>query len=150
LRMLRRGHARRHGRIARRSRGLLWITFLGSRLAANRSPRIERDLRRRRKCATDGFTHDSLFGGLVRAQPHANLACRAPVPQRDAYHSAVRNALVKDAWTITHDPLTIPFGAHNVFVDLGAERIIAAERGSDRIAVEIKSFAGPSEVFDIE
>jgi hypothetical protein len=72
------------------------------------------------------------------------------LPRRDAYHDAVKNALVKDGWTITHDPLTLPFGSHKLLVDLGAERLLAAERGNERIAVEVKTFAGPFEVTDME
>jgi len=66
------------------------------------------------------------------------------------YHPAVKQALIKDGWTITHDPLTLAFGVHNLYVDLGAERVIAAERAGEQIAVEIKSFVGPSEVADME
>jgi hypothetical protein len=33
---------------------------------------------------------------------------------------------------------------------LGAERVIAAERGTERIAVEIKSFTRPSDMKDLE
>lgn len=66
------------------------------------------------------------------------------------HHEAVRNALIKDGWTITHDPLTLPFGVHNLYVDLGAQRMLAAEREGERIAVEVKSFVGPSEVADME
>ncbi len=29
------------------------------------------------------------------------------MPAKDTYHDAVRHALVKDGWTITHDPFTI-------------------------------------------
>lgn len=72
------------------------------------------------------------------------------MPQRDIYHQAVRNALSKEGWTITHDPLTVPFGLRRVYLDLGAEQLLAAERGPDRIAVEIKSFIGMSEVADLE
>jgi hypothetical protein len=45
------------------------------------------------------------------------------MPARDIYHDNVKNALVKDGWTITHDPYTITFGQKDVFVDLGAELI---------------------------
>ena len=38
----------------------------------------------------------------------------------------------------------------NLFIDLGAERIIAAVKGTKKIAVEIKSFVGRSEVDDLE
>jgi hypothetical protein len=72
------------------------------------------------------------------------------MPARDLYHDAVRNALLKDGWTITHDPYRLSFGPRDVFVDLGAERMIGAERGHERIAVEIKTFLGPSEMHDFE
>lgn len=58
--------------------------------------------------------------------------------------------MIKDGWTITHDPYTLSFGQRDVFVDLGAERPIAAEREGRRIAVEIKSFLGPSDVRELE
>jgi len=72
------------------------------------------------------------------------------MPQRDLYHLTVRNALIADGWTITHDPYTLPAGTQNVFVDLGAERLLAAERGTERIAVEIKGFIGRSSATDLE
>jgi XisH protein len=31
-------------------------------------------------------------------------------------------------------------------IDFGAEKLLAAEKGTEKIAVELKSFAGPSEV----
>jgi XisH protein len=72
------------------------------------------------------------------------------MPQRDAFHDTVRTALERDGWTITADPLVLPVGRHNLFVDLGAERLLAAERQQRRIAVEVKSFVGRSEVVDLE
>jgi hypothetical protein len=45
--------------------------------------------------------------------------------------------------------LALKWGRKDLFIDLGAE-ILAAEKGSVRIAVEVKSFAGPSEVDDLE
>jgi hypothetical protein len=71
------------------------------------------------------------------------------MPARDAIHDAVKAALIKDGWTITHDPYKLPFGDRDVYADLGAERAIAAERGNEKIAVEVKSFTGPSEVHDL-
>jgi hypothetical protein len=65
---------------------------------------------------------------------------------KDVYHSAVRSALIKEGWTITHDPLTVEFEDVTLFVDLGAEQVIAAERGAEKIAVEIKSFIRESMV----
>lgn len=71
------------------------------------------------------------------------------MPQRDLYHNAVRQALIADGWTITHDPYFLPFGGRKAFVDLGAEAPIAAERDNLRIAAEIKSFIGASVVADL-
>jgi hypothetical protein len=65
---------------------------------------------------------------------------------RDIFHNAVKTALEKDGWKITHDPLSLEFGLGSLYVDLGAERIIAAQRSNEKIAVEIKSFLGGSAV----
>ena len=72
------------------------------------------------------------------------------MPARDLFHDIVRTALEKDGWVITADPLVLTIGLRSVFVDLGAEKLIAAERGSEKIAVEIKSFLGPSPISDLE
>ncbi len=72
------------------------------------------------------------------------------MPRHDLYHNCVRNALVKDGWTITHDPLTLPFGSDDIFIDLGAQAPIGAERNGEKIAVEIKSFRGPSGMADLQ
>jgi XisH protein len=62
------------------------------------------------------------------------------MPARDFFHDAVKNALIKDGWIITHDPLPISFGGVDLYVDLGAEKLIAAQKDERKIAVEIKSF----------
>jgi len=54
---------------------------------------------------------------------------------KDIYHYQVRTALEKDGWIITDDPLTLQFGSRSVFVDLGAKKLLAAERDGQRIAV---------------
>ncbi len=71
------------------------------------------------------------------------------MPAYDRFHAAVRHALVKDGWTITDDPLTIRVGDRKLFVDLGAEQVLGAEKGPRKIAVEIKTFAGPSGLTDL-
>ncbi len=65
---------------------------------------------------------------------------------RDLFHKTLRDALEKDGWTITHDPFPLFSKSDNMDyeIDLGAERILAAERGAEKIAVEIKSFLKPS------
>jgi hypothetical protein len=63
---------------------------------------------------------------------------------RDAFHNAVRHALEKEGWQVTDDPLRLTYKKANFEIDLGAERLIAAQRAHERIAVEIKSFASGS------
>lgn len=63
---------------------------------------------------------------------------------RDLFHENVKEALIKEGWVITNDPLSFKIGNVQVQIDLGAERLIAAERGSDKIAIEIKTFGGAS------
>jgi len=73
------------------------------------------------------------------------------MPARNIYHDAVSQALQADGWTSTHDPLMIPSGDRRLFIDLGAERVtIGAERGGERIAVEIASFVADSPVRDLQ
>jgi hypothetical protein len=65
---------------------------------------------------------------------------------RDRYHKAVRIALEKEGWVITHDPLVFSVGEVDMEVDLGAEAILGAERNNQKIAIEIKSFIDDSPV----
>ncbi len=59
---------------------------------------------------------------------------------KDIYHDVVRQALTDEGWDITADPLRIQFLGVELRIDLGAERVIAADRNGEKIAVEIKSF----------
>jgi XisH protein len=59
---------------------------------------------------------------------------------RDKHHTVVRTALEKAGWTITDDPFLMRIGETDLQIDLGAERVIGAERGTEKIAVEIKVF----------
>lgn len=68
---------------------------------------------------------------------------------RDKYHSLVRGLLEEEGWVITHDPLYVKTALGKVEVDLGAERLIGAERQGKKIAVEIKSFIGHSKLQDL-
>ena len=72
------------------------------------------------------------------------------MPARDIYHDTVKNALIKDAWTITHDPLSLKWGTRDMYVDLGASQLLAADKGERQIAAEIKSFVGQSDMNDLE
>lgn len=70
------------------------------------------------------------------------------VMAKDKFHEQVKRALLKDQWTITDDPLKIEFDRKRFEIDLGAERLILAERGLERIAVEVKSFLNHSVMSD--
>ena len=72
------------------------------------------------------------------------------MPARDAYHNVVRTALEKESWQITHDPLRLVLGRRKGYVDLAAEKLLAAQRGTRKIAVEIKSFLGASTLDEFE
>lgn len=66
--------------------------------------------------------------------------------RRDTHHQEVVHALQKEDWVVTDDPLTLDFAGKLVGIDLAAEKLLAAEREERRIAVEIKSFQGSSDV----
>lgn len=72
------------------------------------------------------------------------------MPAKDTYHDAVKNALIKDGWTITADPYTIKYEELQLFADLLAERVVEAERDGQQIIVEIKSFVSRSPMRDFE
>jgi hypothetical protein len=73
------------------------------------------------------------------------------VSAKNIYHDTVVHALEADGWTITHDPMTLSYGDRDLYMDLGAERTaIAAEKGEQKIAVEIQSFLNPSAVRDLQ
>jgi hypothetical protein len=66
---------------------------------------------------------------------------------KDRFHEAVKHALEKDGWLVTHDPFTIQISETvKLKIDLGAETAIAAQRGQEKIAVEIKSFITDSDI----
>ncbi len=71
------------------------------------------------------------------------------MPAKDIFHEAVRAALVKEAWTITNDPLFLKLGRDKAYVDFSAEKLLTAHKGQRKIAVEVKSFVGASEMHDL-
>lgn len=72
----------------------------------------------------------------------------------DFFHHIVKAALEKDGWEITHDPYELRLDSLELLdarmkIDLGAERLIAATKDSEKIAVEVKSLLGPSLIYDL-
>lgn len=73
-----------------------------------------------------------------------------PMPAKDIYHHAVRFALVKDGWKILTEDYTLEYGGDRLYVDIAAEKSIAAQKHGRKILVEVKSFLGRSFVNDLE
>ena len=71
------------------------------------------------------------------------------MPAKDFYHDVVVRALNGDGWTITDDPLHLSYGGRNLYIDLGAGKLIGAEKEEKKIAVEVKSFLGESDVKEL-
>jgi hypothetical protein len=65
---------------------------------------------------------------------------------KDLFHDVVKDALIEEGWKITHDPFPVDYGDVQMQIDLGAERLLAAQKDSEKIAVEIKSFTNPSAI----
>ncbi|MEA5595324.1 XisH family protein [Rivularia sp. UHCC 0363] len=64
---------------------------------------------------------------------------------KDKFHDVVKTALQNDGWVITEDPLRVPIDRiTNMYIDLAAEKLIVADKEGDKIAVEVKSFLGAS------
>ncbi len=72
------------------------------------------------------------------------------MPAKDKYHQTVRTALENDNWVITHDPYKVVLGRKRGYIDLAAEKMLAAEREGRKIAVEVKSFLGISNLDEFE
>jgi XisH protein len=69
--------------------------------------------------------------------------------RRDTYHDVVKYALIREGWTISHDPYLIQSDP-KLYIDLGAQRTIAAEKNRVKIAVEVKSFITDSQVTELQ
>ncbi|MEK8019448.1 MAG: element excision factor XisH family protein [Candidatus Parabeggiatoa sp.] len=69
--------------------------------------------------------------------------------RRDTYHNIVKQALIREGWTITHEQYNFDTDPQ-LSTDLGAEKRVAAERKQEKIAVEIKSFLAESQVSELE
>ncbi|MEA5618298.1 XisH family protein [Cronbergia sp. UHCC 0137] len=68
------------------------------------------------------------------------------MPAKDIFHNTVKIGLQKAGWEITNDPLYLDFSGVEIYIDLAAEKLIAAEREGEKIAVEVKSFVSSSAI----
>jgi len=68
---------------------------------------------------------------------------------KDIIHDIVREALEKEGWFIIRDPFFLRVSENiSMFVDLAADKLLLAERETLKIAVEVKSFVGLSNLTD--
>ncbi|MBX7170876.1 MAG: hypothetical protein K1X72_07960 [Pyrinomonadaceae bacterium] len=72
------------------------------------------------------------------------------MPAKDIYHDTVKRALIKDGWTITKENMSFPWGGTQTYVDILAEEVFVAEKEGRKIAVEVKSFIGKSNLSELE
>lgn len=66
---------------------------------------------------------------------------------KDLFHQAVKAGLQKEQWIVI-DPFKLDVGGTKFEIDLGAERLLAADRAEEKIAVEVKTFLGDSPLTD--
>lgn len=76
------------------------------------------------------------------------LSARKNRHGNDLFHEAVKNGLKKDGWTAIKDNFQIQTGGVEIYIDLIADRLLVAEKGNEKIAVEIKSFVKPSDIYE--
>lgn len=70
---------------------------------------------------------------------------------KDKYHEMVKTALENEGWDITDDPYYLKVGKRKGYIDLAAERLfIGAEKGNEKIAIEIKTFSSQSDLSSFE
>lgn len=72
------------------------------------------------------------------------------MPAKDIYHDTLKRALEKDGRTITKENLHLRWGRRNAYVDIAAKKVFTAEKEGRKIAVEVKSFVGQSEMSELE
>lgn len=65
---------------------------------------------------------------------------------KDFFHNTVKTSLEKDGWIITDKNLFIEVEDVDFYIDLTVEKMLVAEKTGKKIAVEVKSFLGASDV----
>ena len=72
------------------------------------------------------------------------------MPARDIYHNTVKNALIKDGWTMTDHWLRLQRGNNLLHIDLSGEQFLTAEKENRKIVAEVKSFVSQSNIADLQ
>ncbi len=69
--------------------------------------------------------------------------------RKDTYHDLVKFALIKEGWRISDEPYFLNSDPR-LLIDLAAERTILAQKDTQKIAVEVKSFIADSQVTELQ
>ena len=72
------------------------------------------------------------------------------MPAKDIYHDTVKRALIKDGWKITAENFQLLWGGTRAYIDIIADELFVAEKEGRKIAVEVKSFVGQSNLSELE
>lgn len=72
------------------------------------------------------------------------------MPAKDIYHDTVKRALIIDGWRITKEDFQLPWGGTRAIIDIIADKVFVAEKEGRKIAVEVKSFVGKSNLSELE
>lgn len=72
------------------------------------------------------------------------------MPRKDQIHEAVKNALVKDGWTIKNDPYRIEYEEADVYADLRVEKVTSENSLRRVLVIEIKEFTSVSPMNRLE
>ena len=87
----------------------------------------------------DAYFEASFEKDLKKLKNRAAPLSRETMSRRDTYHQIVKNALIREGWTITHDPYMFRSDPE-LSTDLGAERTIAAEREGKKLLSKSRVF----------
>ena len=52
---------------------------------------------------------------------------------RDTFHYEFKHALESEGWQVTNDPLIVKSGNVTIQIDIGAERLIVAEKDGKKL-----------------
>ena len=66
---------------------------------------------------------------------------------KDIFHDNVREAIRKEGWIVTAEQWRIDLEVTYLEVDLMAENLLIADKGGEKIAVEVKSFVQKSIIY---
>jgi glucose-6-phosphate 1-dehydrogenase len=66
---------------------------------------------------------------------------------KDVFHDAVKSALQKEGWQVADKQLKVTWEKVELDIDLAADRLLSADRGNEKIAVEVNSFLENSTLY---